>query len=226
MSEVSTTNAKPEASGHLPPLAKLALELGPLGLFFLANARPALFEPLMRAFAPAALLAEGRASIFTATAVFMIATGVALAVNYWLVRKLPIMPVVSGIVVMVFGGLTLFLQDDHFIKLKPTIVNALFGALLVGGLAFGKSLLSVVLDSVFQLTEEGWKKLTLRWGLFFFVLAALNELVWRTQSTDFWVNFKVFGIMPLTFAFALAQTPLLMRYAPPEDAAAESEPGA
>ena len=122
------------------------------------------------------------------------------------------MPLVSGIVVLVFGGLTLSLQDEVFIKLKPTIVNALFGLVLLGGLYFRKPLLAIVLDSMFTLTDEGWRKLTLRWALFFFVLAGLNEIVWRTQTTDFWVSFKVFGIMPLTIVFALAQTPLLMRY--------------
>jgi intracellular septation protein len=181
----------PNAAKALHPLAKLALELGPLVLFFLANQR---------------------AGIFAATALFVAATLVSLTIHYTLVRKLPIMPLVSGIVVVVFGGLTLVLQDEFFIKLKPTIVNALFGSVLLGGLWFGKPLLAIVLDSVLDLTEKGWNKLTLRWAVFFFVLAALNEIVWRTQSTDFWVSFKVFGIMPLTIVFALAQTPLLMRY--------------
>ena len=122
------------------------------------------------------------------------------------------MPMVSGVVVLVFGGLTLALQNDVFIKLKPTIVNTLFGVVLLGGLYFRRNLLQVVLDSVFELTDEGWRKLTFRWALFFFALAALNEIVWRTQTTDFWVSFKVLGIMPLTIVFALAQTPLLMRY--------------
>jgi intracellular septation protein len=185
---------------HLPPLAKLALELGPLGLFFLGNAYADRFG----------IAPDGR--LYAATGLFVAATLVALAVHYALVRRLPIMPLVSGAVVVVFGGLTLALRDETFIKLKPTIVNALFGAVLLGGLAFGRSLLAVVLDSMFRLTEEGWRKLTLRWGLFFLVLAVLNEVVWRTQSTDFWVSFKVFGIMPLTVLFALAQTPLLMRY--------------
>jgi intracellular septation protein len=176
---------------RLNPLLKLALELGPLALFFLANQR---------------------AGIFAATGLFIAATLVSLAIHYALVRKLPIMPMVSGVVVVVFGGLTLALQDELFIKLKPTIANTLFGVVLLGGLYFQKPLLALVLDSMFDLTDEGWRKLTFRWAIFFFVLAALNEIVWRTQSTDFWVSFKVFGIMPLTVAFALAQTPLLMRY--------------
>src|SRR3712207_521780 len=179
------------ASRRLNPFLKLALELGPLGLFFVANQR---------------------AGIFAATGIFIAATLVALAIHYVLVRKLPIMPLVSGVVVVVFGGLTLLLQDELFIKLKPTIVNSLFGLTLLGGLYFGKPLLALVLDSMFDLTEEGWRKLTFRWAMFFFVLAALNEIVWRTQTTDVWVSFKVFAIMPLTVAFALAQTPLLMRH--------------
>ncbi len=185
---------------RLPPLLKLALELGPLALFFVANAYADRFG-----------FAEGQ-RIFAATGLFIVATIVALGINYSLVRKLPIMPVVSGVVVVVFGGLTLFLQNEIFIKLKPTIVNTLFGLVLLGGLYFRKPLLQIVLDSMFELTEEGWRKLTLRWALFFFALAALNEIVWRTQTTDFWVSFKVFGIMPLTIAFALAQTPLLLRH--------------
>jgi intracellular septation protein len=123
------------------------------------------------------------------------------------------MPLVSAVVVMVFGGLTLYLQDETFIKLKPTIIYALFAVLLLGGLLMGRSLLALVLDSMFQLTEDGWKKLTARWALFFVAMAILNEVIWRSVSTDAWVAFKTFAILPITILFALAQTPLLMRHA-------------
>jgi intracellular septation protein len=122
------------------------------------------------------------------------------------------MPVVTCVAVVFFGALTFLFNDELFIKLKPTIVNSIFGAILLGALALGKPLLPVVLDSVLKLTDEGWRKLTLRWGLFFFLLAAINEIVWRTQTTDFWVSFKAFGIMPLTIGFALAQLPLIMKH--------------
>lgn len=191
---------------EVAPLIKLALELGPLAVFFFANARG---EMLVDWFP--ALGALG-GPIFIATAAFMVAITISLAVSYWLTRRLPIMPVVTGVVVLVFGGLTLLLHDELFIKLKPTIVNCLFGAVLLGGLAFGKSLLGYVFDSVFKLDAEGWRKLTLRWGLFFFFLAALNEVVWRSFSTDFWVSFKVFGMMPITFLFTMAQLPLISRH--------------
>ena len=179
------------AMRSLNPILKLALEVGPLVVFFLANQR---------------------AGIYAATGLFMAAVLISLVVSYVLTRHLPVMPMVSAVVVLVFGGLTLWLHDDLFIKLKPTIVNSLFGAVLLGGLAFGRPLLPLVLDTVFQLTHEGWRKLSFRWGVFFFVLAAINEVVWRTQTTDTWVNFKVFGIMPLTLVFALAQTPLILRH--------------
>jgi intracellular septation protein len=142
----------------------------------------------------------------------MIAMLASLVLTKWLMGKLPIMPLVSGVVVLIFGGLTLWLKDDLFIKLKPTIVNMLFGTALLGGLVFGKPLLPYVLDSIFRLSDEGWRKLTWRWGLFFFFLAALNEVIWRLFSTDFWVGFKVWGVMPITIVFAMAQMGLIQRY--------------
>ncbi|MEW9805971.1 septation protein A [Mesorhizobium sp. ZMM04-5] len=191
---------------EINPLLKLALELGPLLVFFFANARG---EWLVGKF-PA--LASFGGPIFIATGLFMIATAIALAVSWSLTRTLPMMPLVSGVVVFVFGGLTLWLQDDVFIKMKPTIINTLFGVVLLGGLAFGKSLLGYVFDSAFSLDAEGWRKLTLRWGIFFFVLAILNEVVWRSFSTDFWVAFKVWAIMPITLVFTFSQMPLIMRH--------------
>jgi intracellular septation protein len=185
---------------HLPPLAKLALEMGPLVLFFFANAFGERFG------------LQGDQTTYAAIALFTGATVVALAIHFALLRRVPIMPLISGVIVLVFGGLALALRDKTFFLIKPTIVNTLFGVILLGGLLFRKPLLSVVLDSVFALTEEGWRRLTLRWGVFFLALAALNEIVWRTQDYEFWVKFKVFGIMPITVLFALAQTPLLMRY--------------
>jgi intracellular septation protein len=174
------------------PLLKLTLDLGPLVLFFFANSRY---------------------GIFVATASFMVAVAATLAVSYALTRRLPIMPGVTAIIVLVFGGLTLILHDATFIKIKPTIIYALFGAVLLGGLFFNKPLLGVVFDSLFRLTEDGWRKLTWRWTIFFFGLAVLNEIVWRNASTNVWVDFKVFGVMPLTFLFGALQVPLLRKYA-------------
>jgi intracellular septation protein len=212
--------ATPSSNPQTPPenaLLKLALEMGPLMVFFLGNSRPEILKPLLRPFLSASLLDGPQSGIFTATAAFMVAMLISLILTKVLLKKLPIMPLVSGVVVLIFGGLTLWLQDDLFIKLKPTIVNSLFGAVLLGGLAFGKPLLPYVLDSVFRLTQEGWKQLTLRWGLFFFLLAAINEIVWRMFSTDFWVSFKVWGVMPITIIFAMSQMGLLQRYALNED---------
>jgi len=177
---------------QLNPLLKLVLDLGPLVLFFFANSHY---------------------GIFAATATFMVAVLAALAISYALTRHLPIMPVVTAIIVVIFGGLTLILHDATFIKVKPTIIYALFGAVLLGGLLFNKPLLGVVFDSLFDLTEEGWRKLTLRWALFFLLLAVLNEIVWRNTSTNVWIDFKVFGVTPLTLVFGALQVPLLKKYA-------------
>jgi len=193
------------AKHKLNPMLKLALDLGPLIVFFAANAR---------------------FGIFAATAVFMATVIAALIVSYVLTRHIAIMPVVTAIVVMVFGTLTLVLHDETFIKLKPTIIYTLFGLTLFGGWLFDKPLLAIVFDAMFHLTEEGWHKLTLRWAAFFLVMAVVNEIVWRTQTTDFWLGFKLFGFVPLTFVFAAAQYRLLTRYAtdqPNPEAEAERE---
>ena len=175
----------------LNPILKLVLDIGPLILFFAANAR---------------------FGIFAATAGFMVSVLIALAVSYALTRHIEVMPIVTAIIVLIFGGLTLVLHDELFIKLKPTIIYLLFGGTLLGGLALGKPLLGMVFDQMFHLTDEGWRKLTWRWVLFFFALAVLNEIVWRTQTTDFWVSFKLFGVVPLTFLFGALQMPLINKY--------------
>jgi len=194
----TTETAKPKP---VNPLLKLALEFGPLAIFFFVNSYGDRWFGI----------AEDR-RIFVATGVFIAASLIALVLSKIVMNHLPRMAIVNAVVVTVFGGLTIALDDAFFIKVKPTIVNTLFGCILLGGLYFGRSLLALVLDSVLQLDAEGWRKLTLRWGLFFFVLAALNEIVWRTQTQDFWVAFKVWGVMPLTMIFALAQTPLILKH--------------
>ena len=172
-------------------LLKLIVEAGPLVVFIIVNART---------------------DIFTGTAAFMIATIVALATGWILERRLPVMPLVSGAFIFVFGGLTLYLADELFIKIKPTVVNLLFAAILSGGLAMGRLLLQLAFGSAFQLTPHGWRILTQRWIGFFVFMAIMNEIVWRNFATDIWINYKLFGALPLTVVFALIQTPLLMRH--------------
>jgi len=175
----------------MPPLVKLLVEAGPLVAFFIAN---------------------WLGGIFWGTGVFKGATAAALAISWGLTRKLAVMPLISAGFVGVFGALTLWLHDETFIKVKVTLINALFGAALLVGLYFGQLFLRLVMGEAIRMTDEGWRKLTLRWGLFFFAMALLNEFIWRTQTTDFWVNFKVFGLLPISIAFALAQAPLMTRY--------------
>jgi intracellular septation protein len=175
----------------LPNWARILVEWGPLVAFFIANAW---------------------GGIFWATGIFMAATTIALAVSWTLTRKLAMVPLIGAVFVAVFGGLTLWLQNDTFIKVKVTLVNALFGTILLTGLYFGKPFLKLVLGEALKMDDAGWRILTLRWGLFFFVVAGLNEIIWRTVSTDLWVNFKVFGILPLTLLFALSQAPLMNRH--------------
>jgi intracellular septation protein len=195
------------------PFVKLALELGPLVIFFFVNARGA---SLIERFPQLGLFGE---PIFLATAVFMVAISISLVLSRIILGKLPMMPLISGVMVLFFGALTLWLNDDLFIKMKPTIVNTLFAVVLLGGLwIFKLSLLSYVFDDAFNLKAEGWRILTLRWGLFFVFLAVLNEVVWRTQTTDFWVAFKVWGTMPITFIFAMAQIGVMTKYSEEEEA--------
>ncbi len=209
---MSDTTVKPKIN----PVLKLVLELGPLVVFFFVNARGA---ALIERFGWQDMFPQ---PIFLATAVFMVVMLASIAASWVLTRHLAIMPLITGIVVLVMGGLTLWLQDDTFIKIKPTIVNVFFGGVLLIGLAFGRSLLAYVFDAAFALDEDGWRRLTLRWGIFFLVLAGLNEIVWRTQSTDVWVAFKVWGTMPLTMIFALAQLPLMQRHMIGEEQDTES----
>jgi len=176
---------------QLNPMLKLVLDIGPLVLFFAANSK---------------------FGIYAATGVFMVAVTIALAVSYVMTRHIAVMPVVTAVIVLVFGGLTLILHDELFIKLKPTIIYVLFGGTLLAGLALDKPFLSIMFDQMFHLTAEGWRKLTWRWAVFFLFLAVVNEIVWRTQTTDFWVSFKLFGVVPLTFVFGALQYPLLVKY--------------
>jgi intracellular septation protein len=196
---------KPTNPGHPTTLGlqllKLGLEVGPLVIFFLTNSS---------------------AGIFAATQAFMVATVVSLIASRLVFGRVAIMPLITAVFVLVFGGLTIWLQDDHFIKLKPTIVNGLFASLLLGGLLFKQALLRHVFGDVFHLTDEGWRLLTLRWGMFFIALAGLNEVVWRSFSTDTWVSFKTFGIMPLTMVFALSQLGLIKRHELPEASSAQN----
>jgi intracellular septation protein len=185
----------PEEAKHHPtepnPLVKLAIDLGPLLAFFAAY---------------------GRAGIYWATGVLMLATVVALAASWKVLGRITAVPVVTAVLVVVFGGLTFWLDDPRFIKIKPTIINLLFAGVLTAGLVLGRPLLKLLLGEAFNLTEEGWRKLTIRWTAFFLCMALANEVVWRNFSESAWVNFKVFGILPLTVAFAMAQIGLIRRY--------------
>ncbi|HUE45920.1 MAG TPA: septation protein A [Aestuariivirgaceae bacterium] len=175
----------------MPPALKLATEMGPLIAFFVANAW---------------------GGIFWATGVYMVAAGVALAISWAMTRRLAIVPIVTLGFVVAFGALTLWLADETFIKVKVSIINALFGVILLTGLAMRRPLLKLALGEAVNMDAEGWRKLTIRWALFFFAMAALNEVVWRSFSTDAWVNFKVFGLLPLAIVFAMAQIRLMQRH--------------
>jgi len=183
----------------LHPGVKFLLDAGPLAIFFIVNAR---------------------ADLIVATGALMAAVLVALAVTYELTRKLAMAPLITAVFVMIFGGLTVVLKDETFIKVKPTIIYALFAAILFAGHVMGKPFLKTVFEAAMPpLEEEGWRKMGFRWACFFAAMAVLNEIAWRGLTTDQWVSFKVFGFMPLSFLFAAAQMPLINRYMLEEEAA-------
>jgi intracellular septation protein len=172
-------------------LRRLALDLGPLFVFFLAYQW---------------------GGIYVATGVFMAAALISLGLGYWLERKLSPVPIMTAVLVVVFGGLTLYLQNDLFIKIKQTALFTLFGATLLGGLYFNRLFLKYVLSLGFEMPDSAWRTLTLRYGIFFLCLAVANEIVWRNFPTNIWVLYKVWGVLPLTLLFSLTQAPFLMRH--------------
>ena len=201
-----TDAPSPAAKRELGTAIRLALDVGPLILFFTANAR---------------------AGIFTATALFMVAIVIAMAVSYALVRRVSVIQLFSAFMVIVMGGLTIYLHDESFIKLKPTIYYSFVAALLGYGLMTGKPMLQSVLGGAYPgLNPEGWRKLTRNWALFFVAMAVANEAVWRNSTTDFWISYKLWGALPATLLFALANVPMLMRHGlDRDDAVAIAEPG-
>jgi len=205
MTENQLPQAATEQSGNRTrkenPLLKTALDLGPLILFFLTNW-----------LGGSRLGLDETQRIIVATSVFIVATLIALAAGYILTRKISGMTLVSAVLVLFFGALTIIFQDKFFFQLKFTLVNVFFGLLILGGLQMKKNLLSMVLNSGIRLKEEGWNKLAFRWGVFFLMLAGINEILRHMVSWDTWTNIKMFGVMPLMFAFAIAQAPLMMRY--------------
>ncbi len=173
------------------PKLKILLDIGPLAVFFLAYKL---------------------ADVYAATIGIMLATILSLGVTYWIEKKISPMPLISGVIIAIFGALTIMFHNDSFIKMKPTMVNIIFGSILLGGLYFKKPLLKFALGSALNLSDKGWQVLSLRWGIFFLFLAGLNEFIWRNFPTDFWVNFKVFGMLTLTMVFSLLQLPLIKKY--------------
>ncbi|MDC0226510.1 septation protein A [Alphaproteobacteria bacterium] len=172
-------------------ISKLFIDIGPLAIFFIFYTRGDLRSAILP---------------------FMIATLIAVLFSYILEKKIPIMPTVGAAIILVFGGLTLYFDNEVFFKMKPTIINILFAIILYAGQIMNKPLLKYLLGGTLKLQEEGWSILTKRWVGFFIALAILNEVVWRTQSTDLWVNFKVFGILPITFIFTMTQFSLIKKY--------------
>ncbi|EJF85170.1 septation protein A [Candidatus Bartonella washoeensis] len=202
----NSKNIEKDKKAALSPTLKFLLEIGPLIVFFLSNYKG---EWLIKNIV---FFKSFNKPIFPATAIFMVAIIIALSLSWILARKIPIMPLISGIFVLVFGFLTLWLHNDTFIKMKPTIINCLFALILFCGMFFKKPLLRYVFDSTLKLDDLGWQKLTYRWALFFVFLALLNEVVWRNFSDNFWTSFKVFGVMPITILFMLTQMPTILKH--------------
>ena len=181
----------------LNPHLKLALDILPLAVFFTA------FK---------------WAGLYYATGLLLLVTLCIVAVTYAVERRIALSPLITAVVVGIFGGLTLWLHDERFIKIKPTLINFIFAGILLTGYVLKKGLLKSVLGAAFELTDRGWRLLSLRWGLFFLFLGTLNEIVWRNVSTAIWVDFKVFGLLGLTFLFALLQAGFIQRHALPATA--------
>ncbi|MEM6489483.1 MAG: septation protein A [Pseudomonadota bacterium] len=211
----ATAGAKTPA--HHGPIRSV-LEFGPLIVFFLCfqfGEEILAWAPVRSAlggWADSAALTGDSAPLYVATAVFMVITPATLLASWLLLRTLPRMAVVTAVIVAVFGGLTLWLQDETFIKMKPTIVNLVFASVIGAGLLQGRSYIKLVLDQALPLDDAGWMIFTRRWFFFFLFMAALNEAIWRTMSTEFWVTFKTFANLPITFVFMLLQVPLLQRH--------------
>ena len=218
MTKTEASDVPPRKS--LNPTLKLVLELGPLAVFFVTNSKPWLFHWLVRPILPAELPAD-KVGMLTSTSVLMIAVLITVSLAWRLTGRMPIVPVVTAVMILVFGALTLWLQDKTFIEIKVTIIYCLLGGALLGTMVFGKLLLPLVLDMAIHLDQAGWRKLTLRWGIFFFALAGLNEILRHYLTWDQWVTFKSFGVLPLTLLFAVAQTPLILRHETKNDAFAE-----
>ena len=172
-------------------ISKILIDIGPLAIFFIFYSR---------------------GNLQSAIIPFMIATIIAVLFSYIIEKKIPVMPTVGAGIILIFGGLTIYFDNEIFFKMKPTIINIIFACILYGGEFFNKPLLKLLLGGTLKLQNQGWAILTKRWVGFFIALAILNEVVWRTQSTDIWVNFKVFGILPITFIFTMTQFPLIKKY--------------
>ncbi len=186
------------SSPKMGQATKLLIEMGPLVAFFIGN---------------------WKAGIFWGTGIFMVATAAALTASWVLTRKIAMVPLVSAIFVALFGALTLWLHSELFIKVKVTLINALFGAVLLGGVAMGRSYIKLIMGEAVKLTEQAWRTLSIRWGVFFIAMAVLNEIVWRNVTTDAWVNFKVFGLLPITLVFAIANAPYMTKHMVDDDKA-------